>query len=135
MYGVWTAISVALLAGSALQVVEGSFHYAAGIALAGFYLLNVQSDRPFRFSANLLVPIGFALLATVALLENYVTAAYTMQDGISVSNPLAYWMLGDDGWSLERFRQAVHASLAVTGGLLALGAAVFWLEWAFGKRR
>lgn len=59
-----------------------------------------RSKKDFRFSEALLPLILINLVVTIALGVNAVAPSY---DGISINNFIAYWVIGEDGWSRELF--------------------------------
>jgi hypothetical protein len=53
------------------------------------------------------------------LAHNYTVSLIPgIQDGISISNTLAYYLIGEDGWSLAKFRTAFH--YAVVSSIICL---------------
>ncbi|MFC3771693.1 hypothetical protein [Paenibacillus sp. GCM10012303] len=50
------------------------------------------------------------------------------QDGIGITNPVAYWIIGEDRWSIEKFRMALVHSVFLTLLLIAAYPAVHWRE-------
>ncbi|MFC4775251.1 hypothetical protein ACFO9Q_00450 [Paenibacillus sp. GCM10023252] len=63
------------------------------------------------FSRCLLMSISVALLAVICLTHNYLSSlSPDLQDGIGISNKVAYWIIGEDGWSVARFRSSLEQS-------------------------
>lgn len=59
------------------------------------------------YSSLMLIATLFSVISTVCLAENYIQSLVPgIQDGISVSNPLAYYWIGDDRWTHAKFQAA-----------------------------
>ncbi len=77
--------------------------------------------QEFRLSNALLVLILFSLIVSISLGVNYVAAAIpSINDGIGIHNFLAYWIIGDDRWTLSLFKSYFNYSLATNIILLLL---------------
>jgi hypothetical protein len=58
------------------------------------------------FSKGVGIAIGLSLIAAVCLAQNYSQSLIPgIQDGIAISNMVSYWIIGEDGWSQELFKQ------------------------------
>ncbi len=87
------------------------------------YLLK-QSDN-YKFSKMILIIFLFSILANVSLAQNYTQSLIPgIQDGIEISNKLAYWIITDESWgshwSKALFRTAYNYSTVVAGITLIL---------------
>lgn len=95
--------------------------FYVGIAILFFFLfvLFKKAGVSSPFSRIALLSTLFSMLATVCLAQNYTASLIPgMQDGISISNTLAYYLIGEDGWSQEKFRTAFQ--YAVVSSILCL---------------
>jgi len=71
------------------------------------------------YSKGLLLAILVAIAAVICLAHNDTQSRiHETNDGIGISNPIAYWIIGDNGWSQEKFRHAFERSIYFT--LLAI---------------
>ncbi|WP_187434227.1 hypothetical protein [Paenibacillus methanolicus] len=73
------------------------------------------------FSKGVALAAGLSLLAVACLAQNYTQSLIPeANDGIGISNPVAYWIIGEDGWSQSLFRAAFRMSIYWTLALLLL---------------
>lgn len=90
--------------------------------------------RPY--SKGVLLAFLIAVVAAVCLAENAVTSLVPeANDGIGISNPVAWWIIGEDGWSRERFRAWFENTVYLALALIAVHPAVLALETRGTKRR
>jgi len=129
LFFIWIIVSIALLALSFFEILEGSLAYILGIVLLGFYYLNVQTHSSYKFSVNLIIPFFFSLIITISLLENYLLNVSGIEDGYSISNKIAYLIIGEDGWNIELFKRSYETSFWISVGVLLLGSILFLIEW------
>ncbi|MCF2943100.1 hypothetical protein [Paenibacillus tarimensis] len=81
------------------------------------------------YSKGLTLTAALSIIALIGLGQNYTQSLVNRgEDGIAVSNQAAYWILGEDRWSVERFRLAYETSLYLTIFLLVLYPVVLLLE-------
>lgn len=79
-----------------------------------FCLKKRQADR-FRFSAALLPLVLVSYLVTADLGINYMAGAIpNLNDGIGLHSRFAYFIIGEDGWSLELFREIYDISFTIS---------------------
>lgn len=83
------------------------------------FLMKGSHDKEFMLSKALLPLILLCLISTICLGINYVAAAVpSLNDGIGIQNFLAYWIIGDDNWSVQLFKgyfnNLVYTSLFLT---------------------
>jgi hypothetical protein len=83
------------------------------------YLFHKILDKNQRYSKAALVLILTSLVFNTALAQNYNYSLipYPERDGFSVSNPLAYYVFGEDHfghWSSELFKTGYQVSIYVT---------------------
>lgn len=75
----------------------------------------------YPFSRLLLLALIFCVLATSCLGINYTQSRIPgLQDGIAVSNSLAYFIMGDDRWSHKKFYDYFDAFLVASFVLMVL---------------
>ena len=73
----------------------------------------------FRFFDPLLSLVILSVIASISLGTNYIAAAIpSLNDGIGIHNFLAYWIIGEDNWSIGLFRNYYNYSLMVSISLL-----------------
>lgn len=108
--------------------------------LLGFLLFVAISTAVFArtgvrnpYSKGIALAAGFSLLAAVCLAQNYTQSLIPeANDGIGISNPIAYWIIGDDRWSTALFRTRFEQSVYLALLLLIAYPIVLILE---SKRR
>lgn len=76
----------------------------------------------------------FSIISTISLYDNYVSSSLVKQDGITISNKLAYLYIGEDGWSQEAFRSAYDRAFMISIVLLIVYIAVLVLEIIITKK-
>ncbi len=101
-------------------------------AVAWLLLLYITSEKPTRWSKGVLVLFLFSMFINVALSQNYIASLIPNSEGIGISNPLAYWVIGEDNWaqrwSPQLFRAVYDASTLASMGLLFLYAVLLIIE-------
>jgi hypothetical protein len=86
---------------------------AIGIAVSVAVFKKAGVVNPY--SKGVAMALGLSILAAVCLAQNYtVSLIPEANDGIGISNPVAYWIIGEDGWSQEKFRQSFERSVYFT---------------------
>ena len=73
------------------------------IALAMLMIVLKLKNIKNPYSKTLFVAIGLMVLATWSLGSNYVASLGQAQEGIRISNLLAYFLIGEGSWSREGF--------------------------------
>lgn len=89
------------------------------IVLLVVYLIKIR----FSFSLTLGIAISclFSIVASICLSQNYTHSLIpTVNDGIGLSNTVAYLLIGEDRWTPEQFRIYYHGSVYVTLFLILL---------------
>ncbi len=77
---------------------------------------------PYAYSKGLFMAISLSLLAVICLAQNYTQNLIQdprVNDGISITNHIAYWINGGDNWSIHSFKLSFQQSIYVTLFLLA----------------
>ncbi|GIP44343.1 hypothetical protein J45TS6_28020 [Paenibacillus sp. J45TS6] len=62
------------------------------------------------FILLLLVVNSLFIVANIALAQNYSVSLITNSEGIGISNSIASFLIAEDGWSVESFKQVYHSS-------------------------
>jgi hypothetical protein len=76
-------------------------------------------QKKLKFSTALLPLLLFSILANVALAQNYTQSLIAeANDGLGISNKLAYFLIGEDRWSQELFQSSYNFSTNVSIVLL-----------------
>ncbi len=101
------------------------------VALA--VILVVLGKRIFRAkhacTAGVMFLTCVSALSSICLSQNYilsVTPGY--HDGIGISNPIAYWIIGEGVWTPGRFEQYFTNAITITLFLLLLSSAFYLWE-------
>ncbi len=104
------------------------YHLAFLLIVLLIYLLFKKAGVAYPLSRVLLVALIFSVLATACLGQNYTTSLIPgVHDGIAVSNSLAFFIMGDDGWSHEQFERYFDGFLTASLILMVLYlAALLW---------
>jgi uncharacterized membrane protein len=88
------------------------------------------------YSKGVLLALLITVVAAVCLAENYATSLIPeANDGIGLSNPMAYWIIGEDGWSRESFKAWYVKSVYLTLLLIVAYPVVLTLESPGHRRR
>lgn len=67
------------------------------------------------FSKGIGIAIALSVLGTISLSQNYTQSLIPeVNDGIGISNQIAYWIIGEGRWSLEMFQTMFELSLYIT---------------------
>jgi hypothetical protein len=81
------------------------------------------------FSKGVAIAAALSMLSTICLAQNYTESLVPGgQDGIAVSNRIAYWIIGEDLWSVQLFRVYFESSIYITLMLIVLYPVVLVLE-------
>ena len=100
-----------------------------------FFMVIVVLKKIVKFSTAVLPLMLFSILANVALAQNYTHSLIPeANDGIGISNRLAYFIIGDDRWSPELFRSTYNFSTTVAVVLLIVYIFAQVLEIAYKCR-
>jgi len=84
---------------------------------------------PYPFSRLILLMLIFSVLATGAFGQNYGQSMIPgIYDGIGISNKLAYFIIGEDGWSQELFGAYYEGFMTASLVLMGLYIVALLLE-------
>lgn len=88
--------------------------------LITLFIVCILLDRLFekRIRISLFPLIFVSFVSNAVLGVNYISALNTTQDGIAINNQIAYWIIGEDGWTLSLFRNYFAVSLIISLFLL-----------------
>lgn len=76
-----------------------------------------------RYSLSLGIALGFLLsiISMICLSQNYtISLIGDSNDGIGISNFIAYAHIGEDGWTVERFKAYFDASIYTSLSILLM---------------
>ncbi|MFZ3590676.1 hypothetical protein ACOI1C_15840 [Bacillus sp. DJP31] len=69
----------------------------------------------YAFSCGILIGIALSIIATISLSQNYTQSLIAnVNDGIAISNMISSWIIGENGWSVERFKELFEQSTNIT---------------------
>jgi len=92
------------------------------------YMLFRKANVSYPLSRTLSLLLMFMVLAAACLGQNYSQSLIPgSSDGIAVSNYLAYVIMGEDDWSIERFKSYFDA--AVSASLISMVLYIAALLW------
>ena len=112
--------------------------YIAGsiiFILVSVFVMN-KSNVINPFSKGILLGIVLSLLANLSLAENVANNLQPEKnDGYSIRNGIARWILGDDGGALADFKSAFATSINFTLLFLVLFVVVVVIETRTNKKK
>lgn len=108
----------------------------------GCVVLIVSSILVFRnlriinpISKGIGISIALSIFGAVSLGQNYTQSLIPeANDGIGISNEIAYWIIGEDGWTQEMFRNAFELSLYVALILIVMYPIILVIETKFSRK-
>jgi len=59
-----------------------------------------------------------SLIINIAVSQNYASNIASGTEGYSITNVITYWLVGEDNWSLEVFKNVYNISTYISLGLL-----------------
>ena len=79
------------------------------IFVVGLFIFLSRLTDSFKFSKTMLVLALLSITANISLAQNYTHSLVPgVNDGIGISNKIAYWIITDDNWgnrwSVELFK-------------------------------
>jgi hypothetical protein len=87
------------------------------------------------FSKGVVLAAALAMISGVSLAQNYTHSLIPeANDGISISNQVAYWIIGEGGWSQESFKNTFEQSVYLTLLLIAAYPLVLLIESKLAKK-
>lgn len=113
------------------------YHIGLVICIILLYFLFRKVGVPYPLSKILQIILIGCVLATACLGQNYtINKIPGVYDGMAVSNSLAFFIMGDDGWSHEKFDNYFDGFLRATLIVMALYIfALIWEAWRYKRNR
>ena len=85
------------------------------------FAMKRRLKEKFRLFNALLPLVIFSVIVSLSLGINYVTSAIpSINDGIAIHSSLAYWIIGEDSWSVNLFKKYFDYSIGISVILLTL---------------
>lgn len=105
------------------------------LVISSFFIFKLIDVR-HRLTAASFIAFSLSLLSMSCLAQNYTNSqVLNSQDGISISNFIAYLHIGEDGWSVEQFRSYYEASIYTALIILLLLVVSFIYETIRSKKK
>jgi hypothetical protein len=103
--------------------------------LFGVWFLFEKAEIMRPFSKTVSIAIALAVLSVLALSQNYTQSLIPeANDGIGISNQLAYWIIGETQWTQEMFKSFYDQSTYLALLLILLYPVVLLAETKLKKR-
>lgn len=96
---------------------------SVGIVLCALFgvFLRKKLKVKYAISISILVLLQLSFIGNIALLDNYLhNLIPNINDGIGISNPIAYLMIGEDNRTVELFRHYFEMSLYISVILIVM---------------
>lgn len=78
------------------------------IAVYAFRKIGIRNP----YSKGMGIAIALSILIVISLAQNYTQSLIPeANDGIGISNQLAYWIIGENGWSQDMFKNMFEKSI------------------------
>lgn len=85
------------------------------------FAMKTRLKEKFRLFNALLPLLIFSFIVSLSLGINYVASAIpSINDGIAIHSSLAYWIIGEDSWSVNLFKKYFDYSIGTSVILLTL---------------
>ncbi|MGD6831107.1 hypothetical protein ACQCT5_03020 [Sutcliffiella halmapala] len=98
-------------------------------------LLFKRFGIPNAYSKGIALAIALSILAVIALAQNYTQSLIPeANDGMGISNSLAYWIIGEERWTNEMFRSFFEQSTYLTLALIVAYPLVLAVEARKGRQ-
>ncbi len=103
------------------------------LLISVFVIQRLGIKNPY--SKGISIAIALSILAVVSLAQNYTQSLIPeANDGIGISNKMAYWIIGEDGWSQEMFKNMFEQSVYISLLLISSYPIVLIIESKFGRK-
>jgi hypothetical protein len=110
-----------------------AFVFVSFVLLTIFVFVTQWFGINNPFSKGMGLAIALSILAVVSLAQNYTQSLIPeANDGLGISNQLAYWIIGEGSWSQERFKNMFDQSVYITLLLIVAYPIVLIIESKFG---
>ena len=94
-----------------------------------FIVLILAINKTIKFSSSILILLLFSIIANIALAQNYTQSLIPeANDGMGISNQLAYMIIGEVQWSHELFLSTYNESTIISIVLLIVYLLTLVLE-------
>ncbi|MGO4371146.1 hypothetical protein [Paenibacillus sp. 2TAB19] len=108
--------------------------FGCAFIVIGFAFAAKAASVNSPWSKTLFLAVLLSLIANVALVSTIAANSNpAANEGFSVPNRIAYWIIGEDGWSMGLFQRLFDQSMWCTLWL-ALILAVVSISEAFGRK-
>ncbi|MEI7028094.1 hypothetical protein [Paenibacillus sp. y28] len=99
------------------------------VVVAGVVGVLHKNGIRFAYSIGFILAFSVTAAASVCLGQNYAQSLIpSVQDGIGISNPIAYWIIGESLWTQEQFRLFFERSMLLLLCLLTAIPFVIYME-------
>lgn len=106
-----------------------TFAFICFIFIITCIVVFIKKGIFYPFSKGIGISIALALLSVICLAQNYTQSLIPeVNDGIGVSNQIAYWLIGEDRWSQDLFRVCFERSIYITFILIIVYPIVLIIE-------
>lgn len=96
----------------------------------------IKMKVPYPLSKGAAIATALSLLALISLVHNLVVSFIPeANDGIGISNIIAYWIIGEDEWSTAKFQQATIHAMYISFALILACPVILAAEAAKASRR
>jgi len=111
------------------------FLAACAIIVTGSMYALRRAGVAHPYSKGVVLAIFLSIAALVCLAQNYTQSLISeASDGVGISNWVAYWVIGEDGWSIGKFRNAFEQSIYCTLVAIVLYPPVLAAEIRLAKK-
>ncbi|HEY9059380.1 MAG TPA: hypothetical protein VIO64_02575 [Pseudobacteroides sp.] len=96
----------------------------------GIYTFSMMKRKGtgFKLSNSLPLLTMISIIVTICLGLNFVGATSLIDGSYSINNSIAYWIIGEDGWSYNLFKSYFNYSLIVSILLILISAMIKYFE-------
>jgi len=88
------------------------------ITVVIFYVYNILIKKiakdKYKPYFSLLPLLLLSVIVSIALGSNYISSLSANNDGIAINNMLAYWIIGEGGWTITEFRNYFLISVIIS---------------------
>jgi hypothetical protein len=111
------------------------FIFSCLVLVIGSVILLKRFGVKNSFSKGVALAIALSILSVIALAQNYTQSLIPeANDGMGISNSLAYWIIGEERWTIEMFRSFFEQSTYLTLALIVAYPLVLAVEARKGRQ-
>ncbi|QFT89643.1 hypothetical protein FIU87_13360 [Bacillus sp. THAF10] len=111
------------------------FIFICIVAVIASVLLFQKLSVKNPFSKGVGMAIALSILGVVSLAQNYTQSLIPeANDGMGISNTMAYWIIGDVRWTHDMFKSMYEQSIYLSLILIAAYPIVLVLESKFRRK-